>query len=669
MTAELEKVKQKIQQLKEQIRYHDYRYYILSDPEISDTEYDRLFQELKELEKKYPQFITIDSPTQRVSGEVSELFKPIQHSIPMLSLENVYTDDEILEWHKRILKILGKKYPTFIVEPKIDGMSCALIYEDGILKLSATRGDGVTGEDITANIRTIKSIPLKLLLEKVPKKLEVRGEVFISKKNFQKLNDELKKNGQEVFANPRNAASGSTRQKDPNITATRPLDFFCHSFGQISDYKIETDFEFLNLCKSWGLKIIENVEICPDIKEVIEYCKEWESKRDEFPYEVDGIVIKVNELNLREILGATMRSPRWACAYKFPAHQSTTKLLDVEFSVGRTGIITPVAVLEPVECGGVTISSATLHNFDEIERLDIKINDWVIVERAGEVIPKIVKAISSKRTGKEKKIETPKLCPQCGSKVIKEKEEEVAYRCPNQQCPAQIFKAVLHFVSRNAMDIEGFGEAVVEELLKLQMIKDIADIYTLKKEDLLKLPLFKDKKAQNLIAAIEKSRTRPLSRFLFGLGIRHVGQKSARVLAERFKTLERLQNVKYQQIDEIPEIGPVMAESIVNFFQNEKIKGLLKKFEKLGINPVEMVEKKISPISGKKFVFTGELKSMSRSEAQKVVIDMGGDALGAVSKNIDFVVVGENPGSKYQKALKLGVKILNEEEFLKLVER
>lgn len=669
---EKEKILSKIEELRKKIKHHDYLYYVLNQPEISDYEYDKLYKELKELEEKYPEFITPDSPTQRVSGEVIKEFKPVKHTSPMLSLDNTYSEQEIYDWLERISKFVPTKNLEFIVEPKLDGLSCTIHYVKGNLLTAATRGDGEIGEDVTLNVKTIRSIPLSLEKKekiKIPEFFEVRGEVIMLKKDFEKLNKELSKNGQQTFANPRNAASGSLRQKDPKITAQRPLRFYVHSSGKIeSNIKIETDDEFLELCKKFSLPVIPYYKICKTIKEVIDFCLEWQNKRDILEYEIDGMVIKVNQLKYREEIGYTLKAPRWAIAYKFPAKQATTILKNVIMQVGRTGIITPVAELEPVECGGVIISRATLHNFDEIARLKIKIGDTVIVERAGEVIPKIVKVVEPKRTGKEKEIEIPKKCPVCGSNIIKE-EGEVAYRCPNSSCPAQVINSIVHFAKREAMDIEGLGESVAELLVEKKLVKKLSDIYFLTKQQLLALPLFKDKKATNLLNAIEKSKQKPLSKLLYGLGIRHVGEKSAEILAEKFSTIDNLIKADLEDIQSIKEIGPVMAASIKEFFSNKYTIEVINELKKVGVNMSQpKIEKKeIQKFKNMTFVFTGELESMTRNKAEEIVKQMGGNTSSSVSKSTSIVVVGKNPGSKYEKAKQLGIKIIYEEDFLKII--
>lgn len=673
MSKELNKqeVFKRIQELREQIKHHDYLYYVLNQPEISDYEYDKLYKELKELEEKYPEFVTPDSPTQRVSGEVIKEFKPVKHTFPMLSLDNTYSEKEIFDWVERISKYVPIEDIKFIVEPKLDGLSCTIHYVNGRLQTAATRGDGEVGEDVTLNVKTIKSVPLFLepkVSIKIPEFFEVRGEVIMLKKDFEKLNKELQQKGQQTFANPRNAASGSLRQKDPKITAQRHLRFYVHSAGKIEGIKIETDEEFFEICKKFNLPVIQHYKVCKTINEIVDYCMKWQQERDNLDYDIDGVVIKVNQHKYREKIGSTLKAPRWAIAYKFPARQVTTQLKNVVIQVGRTGIITPVAELEPVECGGVVISRATLHNFDEIKRLGVKIGDTVVVERAGEVIPKIVKVVESKRTGKEKEIEIPKKCPVCGSNVVKE-EGEVAYRCPNSSCPAQVINSIVHFAKREAMDIEGLGESISELLVERKLVKKLSDIYFLTKQQLLTLPLFKEKKATNLLNAIEKSKQKPLSRLLYALGIRHVGEKAAEVLAERFGSLDKLMKASEFELQQIPEVGPVMAKSIKEFFSNKFTQEIISDLKKVGVNMIQpKVEKKGPQVfAGMTVVFTGELESMTRSQAEELVKKYGGSTSSSVSKLTSLVVVGKNPGSKYDKAKQLGIKIINEEEFLKML--
>ncbi|MEK6715364.1 MAG: NAD-dependent DNA ligase LigA, partial [Candidatus Omnitrophota bacterium] len=667
-----------------QIRHHDWRYYALSQPEISDKEYDDLLKELKELEAKYSELITLDSPTQRLTNVLQKGFKTVKHAVKMFSLDNAYSYDEIKDWDERVHKGLNSERSRrieYTAELKIDGVSIALTYKKGILELGATRGDGETGEDVTFNVRTIPAIPLKLLTDNPPQILEVRGEVYMPKKEFERLNKERKKQGEDLFANPRNVASGSLKLLDTKLTALRNLSCFIHSFGIIEGMKIESQYDFLNLAKKWSLRINPDFKLCKNLDEVFDFCKFYEDKKGKLDYQIDGIVIKVNAFKQQAILGSTLKSPRWAVAYKYPAKQATTRIINIIPQVGRTGVITPVAELEPVECGGVVIQHATLHNFDEIERLGVRIGDRVIIERAGEVIPKIIKAVESLRTGEEKIFKIPKKCPVCSGKVVKKHTpglrgkagappsaaEEVAYRCVNVSCPAQIEKSLIHFASRDALDIEGLGEAVANQLVEKKKVRDFADIYQLAREDFLGLELFRDKKADNLISAIEKSKHRPLSRLIYALGIRHVGEKAAYVLAYEFKTMDKLANTSKEEIDSIYEFGSKIASSVEDFFSQPENKKLITRLKDAGLNMIEPEVGEARRLSGKAFVFTGELSGFSRSQAEKIVRDLGGNSASAVTKNTDFVVVGVNPGSKFDKAKKLGVKIIDETEFKKMI--
>lgn len=660
--------KKEIKKLRRDIRHHDYRYYVLSQPELSDKEYDGLMRRLKELEEEFPGLISHDSPTQRVAAGIQEGFKTVKHRQKMLSLDNTYSFEELRDWAVRVEKGLDSQKVEYVAELKIDGVSANLTYENGLLATGATRGDGETGEDVTLNIRTNRAIPLRLETNKPPKLIEVRGEVYLELEEFEAINKEREKAGEILFANPRNAASGSLKLLDAGLTAKRRLNFFAHSLGELTDGNFATHWDFLQELKKYGIRTNPESRFCKNLDEVFTFCELWQEKRKKLSYEIDGVVVKVNGLGHHETLGATLKSPRWAVAYKFPAHQVTTKLKDIIVSVGRTGVITPVADLEPVECGGVTISRATLHNFDEMERLGVKIGDRIVLERAGEVIPKIIKTVESLRSGKEKTFKLPKYCPACNSEIIKE-EEEVAYRCINSSCPAQLEKGLLHFSSRLCMDIEGMGEAAVKQLIEKKLVKDFADIYALKKSQLLILELFKDKKAENLLLAIENSKRRALGRLIYGLGIRHVGEKAAYVLAEEFKTLENLVLAKKEDLEAIYEIGPVISESVVAFFKQGPIKKLIKKLEAAGVNTKEderPVVKK-TPLTDKTVVFTGELESFSRAEAEDLVRRCRGKASSNVSKETDFVVAGRNPGSKYIRAKKLGVKIIDEKEFMEML--
>lgn len=664
----MDKVKKEIELLRENIRQADYRYYALSDPEISDKEYDNLFKRLKDLEKEYPELISRDSPTQRVWDGLLKDFPTIEHKKRMLSLDNTYSIDELKEWEKKVKRMLKEDVElTYFVELKMDGVSAALTYKNGEFSLGATRGDGQRGENITANLKTIKSIPLKVIGDNPPELIEIRGEIYLGKNDFEKINKKRLAAEEAPFANPRNAASGSLKLLDPSLTAKRNLKCFVHSFGVVYGHSFSSQNEFLTKAGTWGFCLNPHNKYCRNLDEVIDYCRYWEQRRETLDYEVDGVVVKINSFSLQERLGATRKSPRWAVAYKFPAHQATTKIIDIDFGVGRTGIITPVAILEPVECGGVMISRTTLHNFDELKRLDVRVGDIVLIERAGEVIPKVIKVIISKRCGKEKKIKVPKRCPDCGSDLAKE-AEGVHWYCFSPDCPAQLKRSLIHFAHRGAMDIEGMGESLIEELVNRKLIIRVTDIYHLKKDDFLKLPLFKDKRASNLVEAIEKSKKRPFLRFLFGLGIKHVGEKAAMLLAERFGNIDNICKLKKSDLEEISEIGPVMASSIVKFFSSKDTQKMINEFKKLKVNLRQ--DKKVikqSKITGKSFVFTGELDSFSRSQAKASVEVLGGKWMLSISKNTDFLVAGRNPGSKYSKAKKLGVTIIDEDNFRKLI--
>jgi len=659
-------INRKIEELRQAIRRHDYLYYVLSHPEISDKEYDSLMQQLKELEEKYPQYKNPLSPTVRVSGGILEGFKTVKHAQKMYSLENTYSIEEIKEWQQRLRRNLADNEKVeYVVELKIDGVSANLTYESGRLKTGATRGDGIAGEDVTHNLMTIRAIPLVFFGQDIPDLIEIRGEVYMDKELFNQLNKERQDSGEIAFANPRNASSGTLKLLDSSIVAKRPLAFFAHSLGSNKGIQIKTQWEFLDKLKKWAFPINPVSKLCPGIDDVIDYCLDWQKRRDDLSFEIDGIVVKVNSFDQQERLGFTLKSPRWAIAYKFPARQVTTRVKKISVNVGRTGVITPVVQLKPVECGGVVIQNATLHNFDEIKRLNIKEGDRVLIERAGDVIPKVVKVTQS--LGK-KNFPVPKKCPACASLIVKEKEQDVAYRCINSSCPAQIERGLVHFASRVAMDIEGMGEAVVSQLAGRGMVKSLADIYKLKKEDFLKLDLFKEKKADNLISAIQKSKSQPLSRLIYGLGIRHVGEKAAFVLAQKFRTMDDLLAARIDDLDSIYEIGSVMAESISKYFMLDATKKLIADFKKAGLRLEEdVIENEKSALSGKKIVLTGTLKKYSRAQAQALLRRLGADASSSISEKTSFVIAGENPGSKYDKARKLGIKIIDEKEFEEMI--
>jgi DNA ligase (NAD+) len=662
-------IRREIDRLRQEIRRHDHLYYVKARPVISDLEYDRLMKRLLDLEKIRPDLVTPDSPTQRVGSEITGAFPKVRHAVPMLSLDNTYSIEDLGAWHDRVARGLGGEKPEFMVELKVDGVGLALIYEKGRLARALTRGDGETGEDVTANARTIRSIPLALH-GGPPKVIEVRGEVYVNKADFEAFNRAFRETGEETpFANPRNFAAGSLRQKDPAVTARRPLRYLVHSFGWVEGADYPSHEAFLKACRDLGLPVDFRTAKHKSLADVTASCARLQSEREALPFEADGCVVKVNSVRQQKLLGFTFKSPRWAVAYKFPALRVTTRIRDIEMSVGRTGAITPVAQLDPVPCGGVTISNASLHNFDEIERLDARIGDQVLIERAGDVIPKVVEVIKSARTGSERRVVLPEKCPVCGGKIGKTKEEDVAYRCLNTaSCRAQLEKSLIHFASRDAMDIHGLGEAAVKELLARGKVKDLADVYRLAREDLLDLPGFKEKKPANLLAAVAESKERPLHRFVYALGIPNVGQKAAQTLADHFASLDRLTAAATDELMGVHEVGPVLAESVRAFFSQNSVKKLLDKFAALGVVPQRPVRKQgPQPLAGQTVVFTGGLKSMSRPEAEQRVRELGGRAASSVSKNTSFVVAGEAAGSKLQKARDLGVAVLTEEEFLKRV--
>jgi|UniRef100_A0A7V3VUC8 DNA ligase (NAD+) len=662
----LEQAKKEIERLRKEINYHNYRYYVLNQPVISDYEYDQLYKRLVELEKQFPELITPDSPTQRVGGEPLKEFKTVEHKIKMLSLDNTYSEEELIEFDNRVRKGLGRSV-KYEVTLKIDGVAVTLHYKDGRLVLGATRGDGIRGDDITQNIRTIKSVPLQLLTDDEDlKNIEVRGEVYLSKKNFEKINQEREEKGEPIFANPRNAAAGTLKLLDPREVAKRNLDLFIHTVPYQPGPRHTSHYETLKRLGEAGFKVVPHIELCNNIQEVIQYMKKWESKRDELEYEVDGLVIKVDNFADRELLGYTIKSPRWAIAYKYPARQAITKLKDIQLQVGRTGRVTPVAILEPVPLSGTTISRATLHNEDEIRRKDIRIGDYVIIEKGGEVIPKVVGVVKDRRTGKEKIFKFPDRCPVCKEPIYR-LEGEADWRCVNSSCPAQIKAAILHFASRQAMDIEGLGNVLVNKLVDLGIVKSFDDLYKLDVETVAKIERMGEKSAQNLIDSIEKSKNRDFVNVLYALGIPNVGINASNLLVNEFKNIDELMKADMDRLTSIPGIGEVVAQGIINYFKSPKNRRLIENLRKAGLK--FETEKVVSegPLKNKTFVFTGELSSMTREEAQAIVRKLGGHPSSSVSKKTDFVVVGAEPGSKYEKAKKLGVKIIDEQEFLKMI--
>jgi DNA ligase (NAD+) len=624
-------------------------------------------QELIKIEETYPELVTPDSPTQRVGAPPAEGFVSVRHRSRMLSLDNAFDYEELAAFFDRISRELGTKKISLVCEPKVDGVAVALTYENGIYVRGATRGDGEVGEDITANVRTIRSVPLRLLVTKPPAELEVRGEAYLPKRQFEEINLERGEQGLPLFANPRNAAAGSLRQLDPKITASRSLDLLIHGIGYISGISFQSHWESLEWLRGVGFRVSPGAKRVASIDEAFAYCEEWQEKRHELAYEIDGVVIKVDSYEQQAKLGMTSKAPRWAIAYKFPAEQQTTIVKDIQVNVGRTGALTPTAILEPVRVAGSTVSAATLHNEDEIRRKDVRIGDTVIVQKAGDVIPEIVAPIKSKRTGKERIFKMPDKCPICGADVVRPEGEAVA-RCTGIACPAQLFERILHFASRGAMDIDGLGPAVVKQLLVKGFVRDVADLYNLTKEQLLEIEHFADKAADNLYQAIQRSKERPLARLLFGLGIRHVGSHAAELLAEHFSSIDAIAKANFEELVAIPEIGPTTAESIVHFFAEPRNKEVIEKLRSAGVRmEEEVVKAKAQTFSGLTFVITGTLTSFSREEAEARIKELGGRASSSVSKKTDYLVVGEKPGSKYEKAKQLGVKIIDEEQFLEML--
>jgi len=664
-------IKKKIEELKKQIALHNKKYYVDNKPEISDFGYDGLMDELKRLEKSHPEFTSPDSPTQRVGGEVLKEFKTVEHKIPMLSMDNTYSSEEMEEFDERVRKNLEVAKLNYVVELKIDGVSISLLYEKGKFIRGATRGDGVKGDDVTLNLKTIKNLPLKLETKKgviLPELFEARGEVYMPSKIFAGINEEKEELGEELFANPRNAAAGSLKLLDSSAVSTRQLDMWIYGVGYIEGGEFKTQSEALDFLKDSGFPVNPHIKKCGSIKEVIEYCNEWQDKRHKLDYDIDGMVIKVDFFSYQRALGETSKSPRWMIAYKFPAERKETVLEDILVQVGRTGTLTPVAVLRPIELAGSTVSRASLHNQDEIGRKDVRIGDHVLVEKAGEIIPQIVEVVKKKRKGSEKEFFMPKKCPVCGS-AVKKLKNEVALRCENMSCPAQLKERIRHFASRDAMDIEGMGESIVAQLVDNKMIKDYGDIYNLKHIELADMDRMADKSAANLISAVEKSKSNTLNRLVYGLGIRHVGVRGAWILASRFKNLDALTETSMEELRSINEIGPVMAESIYNFFRTEENKKLIEKLKRSGVNTEEKgAFLKSKNLEGKTFVVTGSMEGFSRNEIEELIRSRGGNASSSVSKNTDYVVAGKDPGSKFEKAKQFGVKIISEQEFKKLIQ-
>jgi len=663
-------VKKEMEELREKLRYHEYRYHVLDDPEISDAAYDKLMVRLKEMEAAHPELATADSPTVRVGGPPREGFQTVQHARAMLSLDNAFSYDALREWDRRVREGSGRDKIEYIAEHKFDGLSISLQYEDCVLTRGVTRGDGTTGEDVTANVKTIRSIPLRVDAA-VAKKLklggdfEVRGEVMMTRKAFEALNRQQEQIGGKIFVNPRNSAAGAVRVLDPSITAARKLDFFAYYLYVDGKVPFAKHSDSLQALKQLHFRASDDWKLCNGIEAVTEYCEDWDAKRENLPYEIDGVVIKVNATGIQNELGFTAKAPRWAIAYKYPARQETTVVNDIRVQVGRTGALTPVAVLEPVQVGGVTVSRSTLHNMDEIERLGLHIGDTVLIERAGEVIPHILKVV---KEGKNRKaFHMPKNCPECGS-TIRKVEDEVAYRCVNAACPAKRKESLLHYASRHAMNIDGLGDKIVDQLVDKGLVKDVADLYALKEEEVAALERMAEKSAQNLLEEIAASKKNSLARLIYALGMRFVGERTGQLLAEQFSSLEELAEASEEKLVEVPEVGPKVAASIAEFFSEAANRQLVKKLYKAGVRPTaEKREVKSDKLAGKSFVFTGGLANRSREEAGEIVKQHGGKVSGSVSKKTDYVVVGTDPGSKFEKAKELGVKILSEGEFEKLV--
>lgn len=663
----LEDAKKRVDELHKLLNQYGYEYYVLDKPSVPDSEYDKRMQELIALETEFPQLKTPNSPTQRVGGEVLEGFQKVRHRIPMLSLANAFNEADLRDFDRRVRQTVGDT--AYVCELKIDGLAVSLRYENGVFVQGSTRGDGTVGEDITANLRTVRSIPLQLT-EKVT--IEVRGEVFMPKKSFAKLNKEREENGEILFANPRNAAAGSLRQLDPKIAASRNLDVFLYAIGENHLELIERHSEGLNYLDRLGLKTNQERRLCSTIDDVLEYIKEWQEKRPDLPYEIDGIVVKVDRYDQQEKLGTTVKSPRWAIAYKFPAEEVMTKLIGIDLSVGRTGVVTPTGILEPVRVAGTTVQRASLHNEDLIKEKDIRIGDYVIVKKAGDIIPEVVRSVPEKRTGKENPFAMPTHCPACGSELVR-LEGEVALRCINPKCPAQIREGLIHFVSRNAMNIDGLGEKVITQLFQENLVADVADIYKLTKDQLIQLERMGEKSVQNLLTAIEASKENSLERLLFGLGIRHVGAKAAKILAQTYEHIDRLMDAKEEELQAITDIGEKMANSIVTYFQAPEVKELIDELKSLGVNVTYKGERPQniadieSPVAGKTIVLTGKLTNLSRNEAKEKLEQLGATVTGSVSKKTDIVIAGADAGSKLEKAQSLDIEIWSEEQFLEIL--
>jgi DNA ligase (NAD+) len=665
MPAAAKDLGKKIESLRDKIRHHESLYYVLDSPEISDAEFDKLMQQLKQIESEHPDLVTPDSPTQRVGGKPREGFVKVPHSSPMLSLDNTYNEEELRDWERRVHELSGRSEVDYVCELKLDGMSLALVYEDGKLARGVTRGDGSIGEDVTLNIRTVRSIPLVILSEKlkkagIPADFEVRGELLMPTASFKKINDERERDGLPTFANPRNFTAGTVRQLDSNITAQRRLDYFPYMLLRNGHTYFDRHWKTLSALDAAGFKVNQNRKRVSSMDEVWEFIQQWEAKRDSLPYEIDGIVIKVDRTSLQDELGFTGKAPRWAIAYKYAARGGTTKLENVRWQVGRTGKLTPVAQLVPVSIGGTTVRNATLHNMDEIQRLGVKIGDWVRVERGGDVIPKVVEVDKDHPRGKDD-IDVPDKCPVCGTRVMRT-EGEVDYRCVNANCPAKLLGTILHFASRGVMNIDGMGDALVTQLTERSLVKNVADIYKLTKENLLSLERMGEKSAQNILDEIEGSKKLPLERVIYGLGIRFVGERTAQFLAEHFGSMEALQQARVEELQNVDEVGPRIAESIAEFFSIPANRKLVERLREAKLTLTGEKKQRGTKLTGKTFVLTGTLPRFTRDEAKKMIEDAGGKVTGSVSKKTDYVVAGSDAGSKLDKARELGVAVIDEEQ-------
>ncbi|MGD0417487.1 MAG: NAD-dependent DNA ligase LigA [Terriglobales bacterium] len=666
------KIEKKIEALREKIRHHEYRYYVLDDPEISDADFDKLMNELKRLEAEHPQLITPDSPTQRVGGKPREGFVKARHSSPMLSLDNAYSEEELRDWERRVHELSGQTDLEYMCELKLDGMSLALVYNDGRLERGITRGDGSTGEDVTSNVRTVRSIPLTISKDKLKKAgitadFEVRGEMLMPLAAFRKLNEERERQGLPTFANPRNFTAGTVRQLEPSITAQRRMDFFAYFLLRDGQTFFDRQSKAMDAMELAGFKVNPNRKLAKNLDEVWKFIQSWEAKRESLPYEIDGIVIKVDRTAWQRELGFTGKAPRWAIAYKYAARGGVTKIENIVPQVGRTGKLTPVAWLTPIPIGGTTVSRATLHNMDVIEQLGVKIGDWVEVERGGDVIPKVVKVVEDKNHPRgDKQFEMPEHCPVCGGNVVRT-PGEADHRCVNANCPAKLQGTILHFASRHVMNIDGLGEVLVNQLTERGLVKNVADLYKLTKDDLLKLERMGEKSAENVLAEIAASKKLPLERVIYGLGIRFVGERTAQFLAEHFGALDAIMNASAEELEEVNEVGPRIAESIVEFFADEHNRKLVSDLRKAGLTFTGQKKEKGTKLAGKTFVLTGTLARHTRDEAKKMIEDAGGRVSGSVSKKTDYVVAGSDAGSKLDKARELGVNVIGEEELEGLV--